>query len=144
MSIKSWLVRGESFRSGSVNLGLFILRVFMGLTMALAHGLGKMPPSAEFVQGVAKLGFPAAGFFAWAAGLSEFAGGLLIALGLATRPAAFFLFTTMAVAAFRAHGTDPFSVKEMALLYAAIAICLLLVGAGNWSLDAALRRRSRP
>jgi putative oxidoreductase len=116
-----------------------VLRVFTGLALALAHGLGKLPPPEPFVQGVAEMGFPLPGFFAWSAGLSEFAGGLLLALGLATRPASLFIVFTMAVAAFVAHADDPFLGKERALLFLVIALMFMLKGAGRLSVDAGLR-----
>lgn len=68
-------------------------------------------------------------------------GGLLIALGLATRPAAFLVLVTMGVAAFIRHAADPFRVKELALAYWTIAGALILTGGGPWSLDALLCRR---
>lgn len=125
-------------RAGEV--GLLVLRVFAGLSLALAHGWMKLPPSEQFIDGVGNLGFPVPGAFAWAATLAEFAGGILLALGLFTRPAAFFVLFTMGVAAFGQHLRDPFSVKEMALLYGAIALMYLLKGAGRLSVDALLRR----
>lgn len=123
------------------DLGLLLLRVGVGLTMALAHGLGKLPPSAEFVAGTADLGFPLPVVFAWAAALSEFAGALLVALGLATRPAALLVVATMAVAFFVAHASDPFGDREPAFVFGVVFGAVALLGAGRYSLDAALERR---
>lgn len=120
--------------------GLTLLRVFAGLSLALAHGLGKVPPSDKFVEGVAEMGFPAAGLFAWAAALAELAGGALVALGLATRPAAAMAAFTMVVAGFVRHAPDPYAKKEMAFLYLAIMTAFVLVGGGRLSLDAIVRR----
>lgn len=117
------------------DLGLLLFRLFVGLSMALAHGLGKMPPSDKFLAGVEALGFPLPIVFAWAAGLSEFVGGLLIALGLFTRKASLFLGVTMAVAAFGRHGADPFNVKELSLLYFFACALFIFAGAGKYSLD---------
>jgi putative oxidoreductase len=108
----------------------------MGLGIAY-HGYGKvfggyMP---QVIEGVGKLGFPAPVLFAWLASLSEFAGGLLIVFGLFTRVAAFFVWFTMSVAAFRAHASDPFQVKELALAFWTMAGTLMLTGAGRYSLD---------
>ena len=47
------------------NLSLLGLRVFAGLAMAFAHGLGKVPPSDRFIGAVENLGFPAPALFAW-------------------------------------------------------------------------------
>jgi putative oxidoreductase len=123
---------------------LTLLRVFAGLSLALAHGLGKMPPSEKFIEGVTNLGFPAPMLFAWSAGLAELAGGMLVAVGLATRPAAVFACFTMLVAAFGAHSADPFQKKELALLYATIMLAFVFVGAGRFGLDAFVRKQLAP
>lgn len=120
--------------------GLTLLRVVAGLSLALAHGLGKTPPSEKFVAGVAELGFPAPDLFAWSAALAELAGGALVAVGLATRPAAAMAAFTMLVAAFGRHAADPFAKKELALLYLGIMLAFVLVGGGRFSLDALVRR----
>ncbi|MFP4473651.1 MAG: DoxX family protein [Candidatus Omnitrophota bacterium] len=118
------------------NFGLLWLRTLAGAGMAY-HGYGKIfgGGMSGFIQGVAGLGFPLPEFFAWAAALSEFAGGLLLIIGFMTRPAAFFVFVTMAVAAFVRHAADPFSVKELALCYWTMAGTLIFTGGGAWSLD---------
>ena len=140
--LKTVLVGGAAIESAAANAGLAVLRVFAGLSMALAHGLGKVPPSAGFIEGTANMGFPLPALFAWAAGLSEFAGGLLMALGLGTRPASFFVGCTMFVAAFVRHADDPFKSQEKALLFLAISLTFVLAGAGKYSLDAWLRARA--
>lgn len=123
------------------DFALLLLRVFVGLTMAFAHGLGKMPPPEQMISGLESMGFPAPLFFAWCAGLAEFLGGIFLALGLLTRPAAFFMMFTMGVAAFVAHAADPFNVKEMALLYMMIALFFVLFGAGRYSVDGFIFRK---
>ena len=136
------LIGGAGGGSALADAGLLALRLFAGLSMAFAHGLGKLPISEGFAGGVAEMGFPAPGLFAWAAALAEFAGGLLLAFGLVTRPAGLSLLITMAVAAFVRHGGDPFAKRELALLYGAVALLFMLVGAGRFSVDAWLRRRA--
>ncbi|MEM1042336.1 MAG: DoxX family protein [Bacteroidota bacterium] len=137
------LIGGAGGADAVADAGLLVLRLTAGLAMAFAHGLGKVPPAPGFVELTAGLGFPLPGLFAWAAGLAELAGGLLIAVGLLTRPAAFFLLFTMGVAFFLQHGGDPFGEREMAFLYGAFSLTLLLTGAGRFSLDALLQSRVR-
>lgn len=128
------------------DLSLTALRAFAGLSMALAHGLGKIPPSEKFLESVAALGFPAPEFFARAAGYAEFYGGLLLAAGLLTRPASLFIAFTMIVAVFGRHAGDPYGKMELGLLYLAITLVFAVRGAGKLSLDHLLTRvlRHRP
>lgn len=135
MKIKNWITGHNSHP-----LADLALRMFAGLSMALGHGLGKIPPSEGFVTMLEGQGLPLAIVFAWAAALSEFVGGLFLAFGIATRPAAFFLTLTMLYAGLIRHAEDPFSSKEKALLYAAIALFYTLRGAGQYSVDGMIRR----
>ena len=146
MTFRSFLF-GSGETSQATDTGLLILRLGVGLTMAFAHGLGKIPPSQGFIDGaVGGMGLPAPALFAWLAALSEFLGGLLIAVGLLTRPAAVFLAATMAVAFFVTHGgalTGDNS-GEMAFIYLVAAVALAFTGAGRFSLDATVSRRTAP
>lgn len=111
------------------------LRVITGLLMAFLHGSGKVPPSEQLIGGVTGLGFPAPTLFAWLAGLAELLGGIFIAVGFLTRPAAFMVFFTMLVAVFGRHAADPMDVKELGLLYMLVSLIFLTRGAGRWSVD---------
>ena len=127
-------------KNENVNFGLVLLRVFAGFSLAFGHGLGKIPPSEGFIGGVSDLGFPAPAFFAWCSGIAEFFGGILLALGLSTRPAALFIGINMGVAAFLRHADDPFSGKEKALLFFFIALLFFVTGAGKYSIDKLINR----
>jgi len=129
---------------GQVNwqsLGLLWLRLITGIAIA-THGYQKIFVRGVdgFAQGVGEMGFPAPLFFAWMAVLSEFVGGCCMALGLATRWAALFVCLTMSVALFIRHGSDPFSVKELALLYWAASGALMFAGGGRFSVDEIIGR----
>ena len=126
-------------RAGDV--GLLLLRLVAGLSLAFAHGIRKMPPSERFLATVTEMGFPFPVLFAWAAGMSEFVGGILLAIGLLTRPSALFIAFTMCVAAFIRHAPDPYAEKELPLVLAAVALMFVLNGAGRYSLDAILFRK---
>ncbi len=132
---------GVAIRSTFGNIGLLILRAFSGLALAFGHGIRKIPPSERFIEDVSNLGFPLPTLFAWAAGTSELLGGVFLAAGFMTRPAAFFVAFTMAVAAFIRHAADPFSGKEKAMLFLCIAIFYFFVGAGRFSIDGVIRKQ---
>jgi putative oxidoreductase len=111
---------------------LSVLRIMTGL-LFLQHGTGKL------------LGFPAidappmmtpggiAGFF-------ELIGGVLIVLGLFTRPVAFIMAGMMAVAYFWIHAPSSFfpiqNGGELAVMYSFVFLYLMCAGPGPWSVDA--------
>lgn len=112
-----------------------LIRVTAGLSLAYAHGLPKLQRGVEsFAAGVANLGFPAPLFFAWCATLTELVGGVLLALGLLTRPMGALAAFTMAVALFQ-HRADPFRSMELPLLYFMIFVGAALGGSGRYGLD---------
>jgi putative oxidoreductase len=135
------LFGGAGTNSRAADAGLLILRVFAGLALALAHGLGKIPPQEGFVGMVGGLGLPAPHIAAWLSGIAEFGGGILLALGLLTRPAALLIVINMTVAVVLAHAGDTFLDRERPLLFLFIALAYLLIGAGRYSLDAMIRGR---
>jgi len=81
------------------------------------------------------------------AGIIEFGGGLLIAIGLLARVAALFAAGEMAVAYFMVHAPQGFwpilNKGELALVYCFVFLFIASVGAGTISVDSALHR-TRP
>jgi putative oxidoreductase len=78
-------------------------------------------------------------------GVLEFFGGILILLGLFTRPVAFILSGMMAVAYWQFHapqGGWPLQNQGMpAVLFCFIFLYIAARGGGDWSLDALIRRK---
>jgi putative oxidoreductase len=72
------------------------------------------------------------------AGVLEFAGGILLLLGIWTRPVAFILSGEMAFAYFLAHAQKSFfpilNQGELAVLYCFVLLYLAVAGGGAWSL----------
>jgi putative oxidoreductase len=137
--LKRLLFGGTGGGSPRADLGLLVLRLYTGLAFVFAHGLVKLRDPAQIIGGLKSMGFPAPTVMVWLAILGEFGGGVLLALGLATRAGAFLVGFTMCVAGLVVHRHDPFQVKELAFAYLAVAICFLFTGAGRYGLDAALR-----
>lgn len=116
---------------------LSVLRIMAGL-LFLEHGTAKFfgfPPFMETVPLFSLYG---------AAGAIELVGGILLILGLFTRPAAFIMSGEMAFAYFMAHAPSSFfpilNQGEAAILYCFVFLYLTFAGAGPWSLDATMRR----
>jgi len=96
-----------------------------------------MPPLAAFSQ-------------IWIGAWMEVIGGILIVLGLFTRPTAFILAGEMAVAYFQFHAPTAFwptvNMGVSAILYCFFFLYLMVAGPGAWSLDGVIaeRRGSEP
>ncbi|HEX6002457.1 MAG TPA: DoxX family protein [Burkholderiales bacterium] len=122
---------------------LAVLRIITGYLL-IPHGTAKllgMPHQAMFdgLQLVSLMGL---------AGILELFGGLLILIGLFTRPVAFVLCGFMAVAYFMAHASQGsvllplLNQGELAVLYCFVFLYFVFAGAGAWSVDD-MRERSR-
>ena len=124
------------------DLGLLILRFFLGLAMCFGHGIGKWSTlfSGEEIKfadpfGVGMLPSLALAVFA------EVVCSILLALGLLTRWALIPLIVTMFVAIFVVHISDGFGVMEKGLLYGVGYLTLFLAGPGKYSVDRFLQRK---
>jgi putative oxidoreductase len=143
--LKHLVFGGPGTGSQLGDVGLLILRLFTGGSFVFAHGLAKLREPSKIIDGLTKMDFPAPALMGWLAILGEFGGGLLLVLGLATRFGAALVGFTMCIAGLVVHRHDPFQVKELAFAYLAIAVALLLIGAGRYSVDAMIEpRRARP
>lgn len=142
MNFKTLCFGGVAIDGFFQNLVLAILRGFAGASMVIVHGWDKLPVSQSFVDSIGHLGFPVPVVFAWLAALTEVVGGALVALGLATRPAAFFVTVNMAVAAFMSGAGASLAQRELPLLFTAVFLLFTVLGAGRLSFDAGLRSGS--
>jgi putative oxidoreductase len=127
-----------------MNFALLVLRLVVGLVIA-SHGAQKLFGvfGGHGVDGTAayyeQLGLRPARLNVWIAGVAEFAGGLLIAVGFLTPFAAAAVIGIMTVAVLTVHLRNGLFVTENGFEYnlvlAAVALSLAGVGAGSWSLD---------
>jgi len=136
--------------AGAVSAGLLVGRLVVGLGLA-AHGTQKLfgwfgghgrAGTGGYLE---SLGFKPGIVFAMAAGLSEFCGGLLVALGLFGPLGSALMVAVMIVAIVTQHRKNGFFATnngiELPLLYATGAVALAFIGPGAYSLDAALGLR---
>lgn len=113
---------------------LSVLRIMAALLL-LQHATAKLFgfPHVAYFDGLPLLSL--LGF----AGVLELAGGVLLLLGVYTRPVAFLLSGEMAVAYFLGHAPRGFipldNGGELAVLYCFIFLYLAVAGGGAWSLS---------
>jgi putative oxidoreductase len=133
-----WM-RGTFGRMAS-SVGLLVLRIGAGLLLMSLHGWSKLKGFGEMSGG-----FPDPLGIGPTASLTlvvfaEFFCSILVVLGLFTRLTVIPPIIAMAVAAFVFHADDPWAKKELALLYLAPFVTLLLCGGGKLSLDGLIWR----
>jgi putative oxidoreductase len=112
---------------------LSVLRIVAGLIF-LPHGLQKLVgfPATDFM--------PPVGSLLWVGGVIEVVAGVLLILGLFTRPVAFLASGTMAVAYWMFHAPSnmipTLNGGDAAILYCFVFLYFVFAGGGVWSLDA--------
>lgn len=126
----------------SINLGLFVLRVIVGVTLAL-HGI------AKFRGGIRGVGnwFTSEGLrpgllHAYLAALTEIGAGFGLALGLLTPLSAMAFIGVMTTAGWVGHRKNGFFIIregwEYVFVLAVAAAAVAATGPGEWSLDNAM------
>ena len=117
---------------------LSVLRIMSGLLL-LQHGTTKylgIPVGPQNNASPMTMG--------GAAGLFELVGGVMLVLGIFTRPVAFVLSGVMAIAYFYAHAGRGFypilNGGELAVLYCFVFLYLAAAGGGAWSVDRTMKR----
>jgi putative oxidoreductase len=110
-----------------------LMRIVAGF-LFLWHGLQKLvgfPPDERLADAPA--------FVLFTAGPIELFGGILVMIGLFTRPAAFLCSGLMAAAYWMAHGFRALlpvvNQGELAVLYCFVFLYIAARGAGIWSAD---------
>lgn len=135
--------------SASASLGLLVLRVVVGLIFA-AHGAQKifeytLPGT---IGSFADMGVPLPEIAAPVVAIVELVGGILLALGLFTRPVGILLAIDMLVAIVAVHLPAGLWVGEGGYEFVAVlgvaALALAFTGSGRFSLDGTLLRGRVP
>jgi putative oxidoreductase len=126
---------------------VFVFRVLLG-ALFIAHGYPKLlgalhgPGLAGFARSIEGLGFHPGLAWAWAVTLVEFVGGIFVFVGFATRIAAALIAIEMIIAGLLVNVPRGFYWSqggfEVPLLYAVMAIVLVLTGPGAPSVDRAI------
>lgn len=137
----------KNFFNKYSDAGILFLRIGIGFAFIFVHGWGKIMGGPELwgkLGGtMANMGITFAPvFWGFMASLAEFGGGILILLGLFTRPASAFMAFTMLVA-FVMHTSklDPWSKSVYPMEMFAVFMALLFIGAGKYSIDALISKK---
>ncbi len=118
-----------------------VLRVAAGVALAI-HGYPKIMDPMKLVGMVESLGFGPGPLWAVLLAMTEFFGGILLALGLLTRPAALASTVVLLVTVYfhwlvKAQG---YSGSEKSILWAAMTFLIFVRGAGAHSIDRLMKR----
>jgi putative oxidoreductase len=115
--------------------GALLMRLALGVSMAV-HGYGRVVPHGalnHYVHYISSLGIPY--WMGYVSAYAEFAGGILLILGLLTRFAAALIAINMLVAFVYVGIHQGFGIYNYILALAALGIMLTVYGAGTFALD---------
>jgi len=126
------------------DIGLLVLRVFLGLAMLFGHGLSKWTKLIEGgeIQFADPFGVGMTMSLVLAVFAEVFCSALLV-FGLLTRLALIPLVITMAVAVFYIHFAEGFSSFEKAFLYLIGYATLIVSGPGRYAVDSLVHLKVR-
>lgn len=132
--MKKFFLNYSPLSTGKLSVISLILRFMVGGAM-LSHGIPKLMAFATL-----KETFPdpigVGSMFSLMLSIGAEVGcSLLLILGLFTRLAVLPLAFTMLMAFFVIHASDPFAVKELAMMYFMIYVAIFSLGGGNYSVD---------
>ena len=119
------------------NIGFLFLRIFVGGTMLLAHGVPKLLDPKPFIEALSSNGFPLPNIMAYLSISAEAIFPVFIILGVFTRVSAIIVAINMFVAVFVFHLNikgDPFANLEKAFLYMIVFTFIAIAGGGDWTL----------
>lgn len=133
------LIFNPGVRSVNSSLAALIIRLAFGALM-LTHGVPKLVNFADYAPNFMNFMGLSGGMSLGLVVFAELFCSILLILGIGTRLAVIPLLITMLVAVFVAHANDPFSKKEMGLLYFFAYFSLLISGAGKYSIDAMIKK----
>lgn len=119
--------------------GVFLLRISVSILM-LSHGIPKALEYETLVQNFPDPLNVGTEVSAMLILFAEVGCSILLLLGLFGRFASVTLFIAMMVAAFVHHFGDPWTSRELPLLYASVYACLTFTGPGSTSIDAWFKR----
>jgi putative oxidoreductase len=127
--------------SGLHNFAETLLRVVAGVAL-VTHGLGKIGDPLGSAGMVESLGFYPGAFWSLMLSVTEFVGGIFIALGFLTRPASLAATFVLLVTAWFHWITagQGYSGAEKSILWAAIFFFFTIRGGNSHSVDAKVGR----
>ena len=126
-----------------VSLGLFLLRLGVGVNMTVLHGLDKVRNYSQLANSMPDpLGMGRRHSLMLVV-VAEFVGGILVTLGLAGRLAALLLAFSLSLTLFSGEAGLPWRQREATVLYLTASLAILMLGCGRWALDAVVWKRFR-
>lgn len=142
MSLSS--ITSTKSTESQLGIALALLRIVVGVVF-MAHGAQKLfvYGPATVAQGFGQMGLPLPVLAAYAVSIAEFAGGIMLMLGVLTRLTSAVLLAIMLGAVFIVHLPQGFFMPEgyeFAMVLGAASAALALAGAGRYSVDHTLSR----
>ena len=116
-------------------------RILVSLSMIHTHGLKKIIHFADTIKNIPDPFGLGGEISTYIALLANIVSPVLVILGLGTRIAALQILSVTLMGFFVVHAADPWTLKDVPLMYSLAYLLILFYGAGRYSLDDQIFRK---
>ncbi|WP_299896748.1 DoxX family protein [uncultured Aquimarina sp.] len=134
ISLKKIIFNPEADKSTS-DLSLLVFRILLSLSMINTHGIKKLLDFEGTIQHIPDPMGIGGEISTIIAIVANIVAPVFIILGLGTRLATLPILSVTLMGFFIVHGNDPWSVRDVPLMYSLAYLLILFMGAGKYSLD---------
>jgi putative oxidoreductase len=121
--------------SKTVDISLLVFRVLISLSMINTHGMKKVLNFEETIQHIPDPLGVGGEISAVIAILANIVAPIFVIVGFTTRLATLIILSVTLMGFFVVHGSDPWAVRDIPLMYSLAYLLILFMGAGKYSID---------
>jgi len=134
MKLNSYIFKSQPSPK-TVDISLLVFRVLVSLSMINTHGMKKLlnfEETAKHIPDPMGVGGEVSAFIAI---LANIVAPIFVIFGFATRLATLVILSVTLMGFFVVHGSDPWAVRDIPLMYSLAYLLILYAGAGKYSID---------
>lgn len=128
-------IRNPKIQWGTFDLGMLFFRILVSLSMINTHGMKKILHFEETVGHIPDPFGMGGEISTYMAILANIICPIFVIFGFLTRLAVLPILAVTLSGFFLVHFNDPWSVKDVPLMYSLVYLLILYLGPGNYSLD---------
>lgn len=129
-------------KSSTVDISLLVFRVLISLSMINTHGMKKIVHFEESIQHIPDPFGIGGEISTYIAITANIVAPIFVIFGFVTRLAALVILSVTLIGFFVVHANDPWTVRDIPLMYSLAFLLILYLGAGKYSIDHNIYKRN--